>query len=297
MEKQNQRRKTRIYFKISKSLTIEKDEKGNYNLVNIKLRNTFIEQIYKLMQNGMFDMTISDEKDKDVRTTIMMDKQELQEYINRLNEYYEVSYYEVARLDEPKKGYQKKYLTIDETNDNGEKLFKLVELVTDDKKYPQKKANRIVGAIRVKEKEKVKVSQKLYIGGIEMENKELKENYIDERTGIEYRLVGDYYVPNLILKKEEKIILNIYGRARLKFLKENRKAEYTIMFINGTLNKHLKEIQETAVERIEVIIEQLKQKNNLTEEMKNTDQLYWVGMMNNFRNTAEEIVLNELIYV
>lgn len=150
--------KQEFISKFLESLTIEKDEKGNYNLVNIKLRNTFIEQIYKLMQNGMFDMTISDEKDKDVRTTIMMDKQELQEYINRLNEYYEVSYYEVARLDEPKKGYQKKYLTIDETNDNGEKLFKLVELVTDDKKYPQKKAKRIVGAIRVKEKEKIKVS-------------------------------------------------------------------------------------------------------------------------------------------
>ena len=130
-----------------------------------------------------------------------------------------------------------------------------------------------------------------------MENKELKESYIDEKTGIEYRLVGDYYVPNLILKKEEKIILNKYGRARLKFLKENRKAEYTIMFINGTLNKHLKEIQETALQRVEVIIAQLKKKNHLTEKMKNTDQLYWVGMMNNFRNTAEEIVLNELIYV
>lgn len=130
-----------------------------------------------------------------------------------------------------------------------------------------------------------------------MENKELKESYIDEKNGTEYRLVGDYYVPNLILKKEEKIILNKYGRARLEFLKENRKAEYTIMFINGTLNKHLKEIQETALQRVEVIIEQLKEKNHLTEEMKNTDQLYWVGMMNNFRNTAEEIVLNELIYV
>lgn len=130
-----------------------------------------------------------------------------------------------------------------------------------------------------------------------MENKELRKSYIDEKTGIEYRLVGDYYVPNLILKKEEKIILNKYGRARLKFLKENRKAEYTIMFINGTLNKHLKEIQETALQRVEVIIEQLKEKNHLTEEMKNTDQLYWVGMMNNFKNTAEEIVLNELIYV
>ncbi len=130
-----------------------------------------------------------------------------------------------------------------------------------------------------------------------MKNKELKENYIDEKNGIEYRLVGDYYVPNLIFEKEEKIILNKYGRARLKFLKENRKAEYTIMFINGTLNKHLKEIQETALQRVEVIIAQLKKKNHLTEEMKNTDQPYWVGMMNNFRNKAEEIVLNELIYV
>ena len=127
-----------------------------------------------------------------------------------------------------------------------------------------------------------------------MENKELKENNIENKYGIEYTKVGDYYMPNLVL---EKIMLNKYGRMRLKFLKENKKAEYTIMFMNGTLNKHLKEIQETAQERIDLIIEQLKKKNNLTEEMKNTDQLYWVGMMNNFKNTAEEIILNELIYV
>ena len=129
-----------------------------------------------------------------------------------------------------------------------------------------------------------------------MENKELKENNIDNKYGIEYKKVGDYYMPNLVLEKE-KIILNKYGRMRLKFLKENKKAEYMIMFTKGTLNKHLKEIQEIAEERIDIIIEQLKKQNNLTEEMKNTDQLYWVGMMNNFRNTAEEIVLNELIYV
>ena len=93
------------------------------------------------MQNGMFDMTIEDEKDKEVRTTVMMDKQELQDYIERLNEYYEVSYYEVARLDEQKKGYQKKYLTIDEINDNGEKLFKLVELIVFDKLKVDQKFN------------------------------------------------------------------------------------------------------------------------------------------------------------
>lgn len=74
---------------------------------------------------------------------------------DKLNDYYEVSYYEIARLDETKKGYQKKYIIIDEINENGEKFFKLVELITDDKKFPQKKANRIVGAIRVKEREKV----------------------------------------------------------------------------------------------------------------------------------------------
>lgn len=131
---------------------------------------------------------------------------------------------------------------------------------------------------------------------LKMESKKLKENNIDNKYGIEYTKVGDYYMPNLVLEKE-KIILNKYGKMRLKFLKENKKAEYMIMFTKGTLNKHLKEIQETAEERIDIIIEQLKKQNNLTEEMKNTDQLYWVGMMNNFINTAEEIVLNELIYV
>ena len=130
-----------------------------------------------------------------------------------------------------------------------------------------------------------------------MENKELKENKIDNKYGIEYTKVGDYYMPNLVLEKEEKTILNKYGRLRLKFLRENKKAEYTIMFMNGTLNKHLKEIQETAQARVDIIIEQLKQQSNLTEKMKNTNQLYWVGMMNSFKNTAEEIVLNELIYV
>lgn len=125
----------------------------------------------------------------------------------------------------------------------------------------------------------------------------MKEEYTDKRTGITYTKKGDYYFPNLILEPEEKIVLNKYGRMRLKFLKENKKAEYTIMFTKGTLNKHLKEIQETAEERIDLIINQLKEKNHLTEEMKNTDRLYWVGMMNNFKGIAEEIVIKELIYV
>ena len=121
----------------------------------------------------------------------------------------------------------------------------------------------------------------------------------ERKNKIEYHKEGDYYVPNLVIPKDEypDYCIGKYGRLRLKYLKENKKAEYTIMFMNGTLNKHLKKIQETAQKRIDIIIEELKQQNNLTEEMKNTDQLYWVSMMNNFKNTAEEIVLNELIYV
>ena len=128
-------------------------------------------------------------------------------------------------------------------------------------------------------------------------NNELPKTKIDERTGIEYHLEGDYYIPNLVMPEQENITLNKYGRMRLNYLKENKKAEYSIMLMDGTLNSHLKEIQETATERVERIIKQLKSKSNLTEDMKNTDMLYWVGMMNNFKNQAEEIVFNELIYV
>ena len=126
---------------------------------------------------------------------------------------------------------------------------------------------------------------------------ELPKTKIDERTGIEYRLEGDYYIPNLTLPKQETIILNKYGRMRLNYLKEHKKAEYSIMLLYGTLNVHLKEIQETAQNRVEQIINKLKAESDLTEEMKDTDILYWVGTMNAIKNQAEEIVFNELIYV
>lgn len=128
-------------------------------------------------------------------------------------------------------------------------------------------------------------------------NNELPKTKIDERTGIEYYLVGDYYIPNLAMPKQEKITLNKYGRMRLKYLKEHKKAEYTIMLMNGTLNTHLKDIQETADNKVQQIISELKAKSDLTEDMKNTDMLYWVGTMNSIKAQAEEIVFSELIYV
>lgn len=129
-----------------------------------------------------------------------------------------------------------------------------------------------------------------------MDNK-LQKTKIDERTGIEYHLEGDYYIPNIVAPKQERSTLNKYGRMRLKYLREHKKAEYTIMLMDGTLNTHLKNLQETAESRVQQIISELKAKSDLTEEMKNTDMFCWVGTMNAIKAQAEEIVFSELIYV
>lgn len=124
----------------------------------------------------------------------------------------------------------------------------------------------------------------------------LKESFIDKRTGIEYNLVGDYYLPNLVLEAEEKVILNKYGLLRLNYLKRHKKADYIIMFMNKTLNKHLKEVQETAKARGDTLIKKFAKQDNINEELKAENQLEWVQMMNNCKNRAEEIVFSELIY-
>ena len=84
---------------------------------------------------------------------------------------------------------------------------------------------------------------------------------------------------------------------RLKYLKEYKKADYTIMLMDGTLNTHLKELQETADTRVQQIISELKAKSDLTEDMKNTDMIYWIGTMNSIKEQAEENNFSELIYV
>ena len=84
---------------------------------------------------------------------------------------------------------------------------------------------------------------------------------------------------------------------RLNYLKEYKKAEYTILFIENKIMQYLEEIQETATKRINQIIGDLKAKSNLNEDMKNTDMLYWVETMNTIKQQFEEIILNELIYI
>lgn len=111
----------------------------------------------------------------------------------------------------------------------------------------------------------------------------------ERKNKIKYHREGDYYIPNLVILKDEYPHYNIgkYGRLRLNYLKENKKADYNIMQMEGTLRKHIVETDIQAENNVKRIIKQLKEQSNLTEEMKDSDPLYWVGMMNNFKNIAE----------
>lgn len=127
---------------------------------------------------------------------------------------------------------------------------------------------------------------------------ELKDRFIDEKNGLEYIRVGDYYLPNIVLSPENtNYEIGKYGRMKLKCLKNNRKDEYTILFMDGTLNRYLHEIDIACIDRVKTIISQLVKQENVTEELKETNQIEWVRCMNSIKNRAEEIAFNELIYV
>lgn len=118
------------------------------------------------------------------------------------------------------------------------------------------------------------------------------------KMDITYLKVGDYYIPNLVLENKMKSVsIGKYGRLRLKYLKQYKKAEYTILFMEDKLQEHLEQIDKEAQQRYDIIMKQLMKKQNVTEELKQKEQLKWVGLMNNFKNLAEEIILKELIYV
>ena len=115
---------------------------------------------------------------------------------------------------------------------------------------------------------------------------------------IEYTKVGDYYLPNLVAPENIKNFkIGKYGNLRLRYLKEHKKAEYTILLIDNKLQKHLMDIDTTANERFDLVMKQFKEKENITEELKATNQMEWVCRMNNIKNRSEEIIFNELIYV
>lgn len=116
---------------------------------------------------------------------------------------------------------------------------------------------------------------------------------------ITYHKEGDYFIPDLYLDKEEyekDYQIGKYGHLRLEYLKSQKKAEYTIMFMDGTLRKHIVETDIQAKKRVEILMQQMLDKNPIDENLKNTDPLKWVGLMNNYKYIIEKIIFEELIY-
>ena len=109
-----------------------------------------------------------------------------------------------------------------------------------------------------------------------------------------YTRSGDYLIPDLTVPESPK--LGKYGMLRRTFLREHRDGIYTGMLLNGTLNRHLEEVDRQAQKMLDDLTEQMKALNGVTEQLKSEDQMRWVQMMNSIRHSAEEVILNDLIY-
>ncbi len=116
-----------------------------------------------------------------------------------------------------------------------------------------------------------------------------------EEIGLEYEEVDGYLLPKLELEPPRKDI-GKYGRMRRKFLMEHRNPAYIGMLLEETLNDHLIEVDEQAGEMMEQLMSKMAAAEGVTEKLKAEDQMKWVGLMNSIRQSAEEIVLEELVY-
>ena len=125
---------------------------------------------------------------------------------------------------------------------------------------------------------------------------EMKKHIYDESNGLWYELIGDYYIPVLTLSSEEQRPIGKWGRMHRDYPKEHRPILFNDLILSGRLWTYLADLNEQAKERLSLIIEQMKASEGVTEELKATDQMAWVGAMNSIRNRAEEIILRELIY-
>lgn len=114
---------------------------------------------------------------------------------------------------------------------------------------------------------------------------------------ITYHKEADYLVPDLYLPKQSTLHIGKYGRLRLNYLKEHKRALYTELTINGKLSNHLASIDQDATKRVSNIINKLAENEGIDENLKQTNQMKWVQAMNSIKNRAEEIVFKEIIYV
>ena len=114
-------------------------------------------------------------------------------------------------------------------------------------------------------------------------------------NGLEYTLVGDCFLPNLALLEEHRTI-GKWGRMHRDYLEQHHPFLFNDLVLRGQLWTYLADLNEQAQERLSLIVEQMKEAEGVTEDLKAADQMAWVGAMNSIRNRAEEIILREMIY-
>ena len=123
----------------------------------------------------------------------------------------------------------------------------------------------------------------------------MKKGYTDKKTGISYTLVGDVFLPNLVLPHSDYEI-GVWGQRYLEYIKTHRKPFYTSLKMQCKLNEHLHEIDVRASEMYERIVTRLAKQEGITEQLKAEDMMAWVQAMNNISNRAREIVCSEIVY-
>ena len=125
---------------------------------------------------------------------------------------------------------------------------------------------------------------------------ELRKKIHDDNNGLDYVLVGDYYLPVLSLPEETRPI-GCWGMLRKEYLKEHKSGMYSCLLLTVRLDSHLADVNEQAQERFELLEAQMRSAEGVTEDLKAQNPMEWVRRANNIRNRAQEIVLNELVYV
>ena len=114
---------------------------------------------------------------------------------------------------------------------------------------------------------------------------------------ISYTKQGDYLLPDLILKEKVQYNIGKYGLLRLQYIKKYKLGLYFDLLVNDNLNEYLHDIDTTVMEKVQSLIKELDEKENINEKLKQDNQILWVSKINNIKNIAEEIILKEYIYV
>ena len=124
----------------------------------------------------------------------------------------------------------------------------------------------------------------------------MEKHIYNEQTGISYTLQGDYYLPDLALPDEEEQSIGLWGQRHLRYIKQHRKVLYLNLLTSGKLNGYLADINKQAEDMLSRLVEQMAEREGVTEELKANSQMEWVARMNNIRSRATETVNHDIIY-